>query len=322
MHYSREQVRGPWADRHRDDRKLNTLHYYLTEKVPDIHTGYKYPGCTQAELRELDHAHENANRFRGVFRPMSKAQAVARLKAWLKQPPSPDLQSAIDRLREAWNNKNWTPDVAMKCFCDLDRVYFKTSLAGKCRCRWVGSIDTLWKKLGSTDDFGVTVRETGVPVPMARILLNARWMFLAPIDELQCSRKQETFGTLVHEMIHGKFTCPRLFSYSNELTVTVYLYVMSGKWDDDGHDDDFVACAHALNRRTMKDFGRMVLWHERYEDECPRCHGLLRIGKYDDECSRCGKRVPHETDYWRHGTSRMSRLRETLRGYRTTHRGR
>ena len=48
-----------------DDRALHRKHYYLTEKVPDVNTGYKYPGCTQAELRELDHAHENAHRSRG-----------------------------------------------------------------------------------------------------------------------------------------------------------------------------------------------------------------------------------------------------------------
>ena len=140
------------------DRK----HYSLTKKIQDVKTGYRYPGCNQAELRELDHAHENAHRFRGTFRPISQAKATARLKVWLKQPPSPYLQSAIDRLRTAWNDKNWTPNFAIKCFYDLDRVYFKSSLA--------------------------------------RILLNAKLIFLAPIEH---TRKGETFGTFLHEMIHG-----------------------------------------------------------------------------------------------------------------------
>ena len=165
-----------------------------------------YPGCTQEELRSLDHAHEYAWHKVWIkrYRPIHIRQGAADLVAQLKKPPSESQLAAIERLNTEWNKDTWTPDLAMKSFADLDKVYFFGQLLGRVRLRWKGSTKQLEWELGSQYEgtFGATITEDRTAIPVSRIILNAERIFLLPIEHL--SRKRETFATLLHEMIHGK----------------------------------------------------------------------------------------------------------------------
>ena len=197
------------------DPRLNRQHYEATKIPPSIHEGTPYPGCTQEELRSLDHAHEP--RWHKVwekkFRYMDIRQAVADFVARLSEPPSESQLVAIKKLRSEWNKETWTPDLAIKSFADLDRVYFFGQLHRRVRLRWKGSTRELIRTLGHryNTTLGVTSPEPRTIVPCARIILNAELIFLGPIVEH--SRKRETFATLLHEMVHGKFKRLHKFGY-------------------------------------------------------------------------------------------------------------
>ncbi|MCJ1398308.1 hypothetical protein MMC11_001506 [Xylographa trunciseda] len=188
------------------DARLNRQHYEATRIPPSIHEGTPYPGCTQEELRSLDHAHERNWHKSWVksYRRMNIQRAVADFVAGLKRDPSESQLAAIERLKSEWNKETWTPDLAMKCFADLDRVYFFGQLLGRVRLRWKGSTEALRRELGPTYmyTYGVTMPEPRTVIPCARIILNAELIFLGPMADY--SRKQETFGTLLHEMVHGE----------------------------------------------------------------------------------------------------------------------
>ncbi|MCJ1473228.1 hypothetical protein MMC13_001879 [Lambiella insularis] len=183
-----------------DDPRLNRQHYEATKITPSVDIGMPYPGCTQNDLRELDH---HSHHWRSQWHPRPIRQATEELCAFLKKPPTKNVQAAIDRLNAAWNSEKWSPEIAMKCFHDLDKVYFGGFLKGKTKLRWKGSTQALYEVLGPTykGTFGVTCSakdSAGAPAPLAKIILNAQKIFLDPMAEW--SRKRATFGTLLHEM--------------------------------------------------------------------------------------------------------------------------
>ncbi|MCJ1379408.1 hypothetical protein MMC17_002509 [Xylographa soralifera] len=241
------------------DPRLNRQHYEATKIPPSIHEGAPYPGCTQEELRSLDHAHEPEwhKVWKKKFRCMDIRQAVADLVARLRSPPSESQLAAIKRLKSEWNKETWTPDLAIKCFADLDRAYFFGQLLGRVRLRWKGSSRELNRMLGPTykNTFGVTMREEArTIVPCARIILNAELIFLGSI--WRHSRKRETFATLLHEMVHA--------------FLTVYCGECHDKDEDmrglDGaHGRSFQTCAWELTRRTESDLGYAVDWNEKHD---------------------------------------------------------
>ena len=189
------------------DPKINRQHYEATKIPPSIHEGTPYPECTQEELRSLDHAHEPEwhKVWAKNFHRIDIRHAVANFVDRLRQPPSESQLAAIKRLKSEWNQKTWTPDLAIKCFADLDRVYFFGQLLGRVRLRWKGSTKELRRTLGPgyMNTLGVTCVEPRTIVPCARIILNAELIFLGPMRKY--SPKRETFATLLHEMLHGKF---------------------------------------------------------------------------------------------------------------------
>jgi hypothetical protein len=92
--------------------------------------------------------------------------------------------------------------VAMKSFFDLDTVYFGGLLREKCRLSWKGSEVGLGKGVGRHDHGATWADETG-DVPTVKIVLLAEMLLkiAVSIDDA----KRRTFGTLLHEMIHGRF---------------------------------------------------------------------------------------------------------------------
>jgi hypothetical protein len=113
--------------------------YFSTEARPFPYIGYRYPGCTNKMLRLLEHAHEIPHADAGSRRPICSNRATCELQTVLTQQPTVAQEECIARLRAAWTHGDWTPDVALKSFFDLDAVYFGGHLRGKCRLRWKGS---------------------------------------------------------------------------------------------------------------------------------------------------------------------------------------
>lgn len=185
--------------------------FEVTKITPDISIGYNYPGLKTEELQLLDHAHEIKHSVH-QWKPISADRAAAELEAMLSQPPSGKQKEAIKRLRDAWQTKEWTPDIAIKSFQDLDRAYFGRYLKQRCRLRWKGSTKALWRAMGSGHDntYGITLRDKAKPIPVERMILNAYLIFM---DARPGQRtRTTTFETLSHELIHGK-------AYASRLTV-------------------------------------------------------------------------------------------------------
>ena len=196
-----------------DDPVLNRQHYKASAITPSVDIGTYYPGCTQHELIELDHADEWANRFVGRWKPVSISRATHELEDWLSKPPTRHSAAAIDRLRTALHDREWTPDLPIKMFNDFDRAFFGRWLKGKCKLRWKGSTKALYKAMGSKyrGTYGVTICCPETAVPTCKIILNAEKIFLGPMPQRSSSRKEGTYGTLLHEMVHGDFPVSCVF---------------------------------------------------------------------------------------------------------------
>ena len=171
-------------------------------------TGTAYP-CTE---RDLD-ASGGKHRFADTHRDYAELRAIwfaepnTRPKVGIRQAaldifqhnasgriPSAKEEDAIERLCIMIDNAcqgHWGPDVAIKCFCDLDTVFFRGKLRGHVCVTWAGERDFMspacW---GQTAPLGHG---------KAIIQLNAGYMFLAhsPLHERPL---RQMLATLVHEM--------------------------------------------------------------------------------------------------------------------------
>ena len=290
-HYSTETMphRRPHRTLARDDPDLNRQHYEASAITPSVDIGTYYPGCTQHELIELDHADEWADRFVGRWKAVSMTRATQELEDWLSKPPTRHSAAAIDRLRTALHEREWTPDLPIKMFNDFDRAFFGRWLKGMCKLRWKGSTKALYKAIGPNyrGTFGVTISNLDTAVPISKIILNAEKIFLGPLPPRVSSRKRGTFGTLLHEMVHGKFLVlllrigggyctsgKRLMGY-----ILAYLTARCGYCHDvdedemgldGGHGRHFQRCIEALERRTRQDIGYVPHWNEKRDH---RGHG-------------------------------------------------
>lgn len=205
----------PWGG-HRHDIPEKYIRYYEATKItPAIDKGYSYPGLTQEELRLLDHAHETAHLIED-WTVISPDEAAAELEERLAKYPNEQGREVIKRLKNAWTTKDWTPDIAIKSFFDLDRLYFRGYLRKRARLRWKGSTTELWKAMGMKlrETLGITLRDDTDTVPVERMILNAR-LLLLETKPWQSARKQ-TFATLLHEMIHGSPPLTILTVFTND----------------------------------------------------------------------------------------------------------
>jgi hypothetical protein len=155
----------------------------------------------------LKHSHEIPHPDARHWKPISSDRAAWEFQTNLAKPPTNGQQEGILRLRAAWNSPDWSPDVAMKSFWDLNMVYFNGYLLGKCRIMWKSGKAAMINDLGFKDagySFGWTYHDRKIDIPTAKILLNAETCLKNAKSPDEA--KRETFGTLVHEMIHGKFS--------------------------------------------------------------------------------------------------------------------
>ncbi|MCJ1246006.1 hypothetical protein MMC30_003210 [Trapelia coarctata] len=240
--------------KHVDHRAKNQGCYEATKTPRSIEVGYSYPGCTAEELIELNHAHEIADRLVDKTKLIRVAEEIGELEHWLAKPPSDRAKVAIGNLRRVWteNDKKhpWSPDVAIKCWNDVDRSYFERRLEARVRLRWLGSTALPpgeYISEGFNGYYGCTWNELGMPVPIATISLNAELIFLkSNIDDSDESKRQ-TFTTLLHEAIHA-YVGTRC-GWMNE-------YMQTGSLN--GHGEHFDRLCRAINRRTMEDLGLEV----------------------------------------------------------------
>ena len=271
----------PHRDVAGDDPVLNRQHYEASAITPSVDIGTYYPGCTQHELIELDHADEWADRFVGRWKRVSMSKATQELEDWLSKPPTRHSAAAIDRLKTALHEREWTPDLPIKMFNDFDRAFFGRWLKGMCKLRWKGSTKALYDAIGPRYRcaFGATVSCPEAAVPISKIILNAEMIFLAPLSRRASSRKRGAFGTLLHEMVHGNFLVSCVLEVvitpaEQGLTVYIlaYLTARCGRANDvdedllgldGGHGRHFLRCIEALERRTRQDIGYVPHWNDK-----------------------------------------------------------
>lgn len=112
----------------------------------------------------------------------------------LERIPSAKEEDAIGRLCIMLDNAyqgHWGPDVAIKCFFDLDTVFFRGKLRGHVSVTWAGR-----SEFGTEECWGKTKH---LGHGKALIQLNARFIF--HIHGPSKKRPlQQTLATLMHEM--------------------------------------------------------------------------------------------------------------------------
>jgi len=233
---------------HRRLPKKNIRYIELSKITPNINIGYNYPGCTYEELRILDHAHEIAHPVQALRQVMSPDQAAVELEAILALAPNAKGRAALQRLKDAWKTPDWTPDIAIKSFNDLDRLYFGRSLKDRCRLRWKGSTRELWKDMGYNhgETLGITLRDKSRLVPVERIVLNAKLILLK--TRPGASVRKRAFETLIHEMVHA-YLGIRCARNIREVGMEDPMA------PDPMHGRQFMRCCRAISRRTMEDLG-------------------------------------------------------------------
>ncbi|KAL9045516.1 MAG: hypothetical protein Q9214_001449 [Letrouitia sp. 1 TL-2023] len=170
--------------------------YELALAPISIHTGYPYP-CRQEDLDSYSIKKKKITHFGDFLRdivfcwPSNIDDAVREIEAYLdpKRPPSAKEQSAMDRLYKALclEDGEWTPDVPIKAFRDLDTVFFQGRLCGNVKVGWVSG-----KELPS-DAIGTTVyRFNG----HSKIKLDADYHIFESWDPWK-----QMWQTLLHEMV-------------------------------------------------------------------------------------------------------------------------
>jgi hypothetical protein len=234
--------------------------YRSAEAKPSASVGYHYIGCTNEMLKILDHAHEIPHADAEHWRPISSHRAVCQFQFALAKPLSLAQQFRLVTLNAAWKDPNWSPDVAMKSFCDLDFIYFGGYLRSKCRLQWEWNVSK-----DHAAYYGWTKRDHVVDVPTTRIILNAEQCLKNAKSPEEA--KRQTFGTLLHEMIHGR-SLPLTeteASRANELIayniVRCYGHPRCDRQVD--HGPSFQNAAIALHLRIRDDIGFGVTWYNR-----------------------------------------------------------
>lgn len=155
-------------------------------------TGTTYP-CTASELKDA-----TTPSRRPARRPVSKHQASYSIQAHnaLGNHLSHEDYAAICRLENAtlgvFAGRYWSPDLIIKAFCDLDRVFFLGHLRGHVYVRWRSQRSFPQRiphrlTMGRTDYLGGG---------KAVIYLNADGIFA----DTAMSAFKEMWRTLLHEM--------------------------------------------------------------------------------------------------------------------------
>ena len=166
-------------------------------------SGSSYP-CTQSEIDFHHH---------GVFEKPNKGPFVTAIQAteevvrWndAKRAPPREELATIRKLaiavHDAEKNLLFGPDLAIKAFADLDRVFFGGRLRGHVAVRWVKMVDP----------DGRVGEAAHCKTGQCHIRLSAGEIFTRKWREIGKNPVAITFGTLLHEMCHAydMVRCPQ-----------------------------------------------------------------------------------------------------------------
>lgn len=168
----------------------------------------------KCEQREIDFHH------RGVFSTPNAGPFVTRMQAtqeilrWNdeKRAPPRDELELIRQLaivvHDAEKNSLFHPDIVVKAFADLDRVFFCGRLRGNVAVQWVEGIEDLHDDEPDGRTYGETKsNRTG----QCRIRLNATAILQQRWSKVGKNSVACMFGTLLHEMCHAYdfVRCPK-----------------------------------------------------------------------------------------------------------------
>ncbi|MCJ1455673.1 hypothetical protein MMC28_006029 [Mycoblastus sanguinarius] len=160
--------------------------------------GTPYP-CRQSDL---DDYRPSSHVFRPYAPYVSPDQACtdAVHQNTRKRKRSPKEQDAIDRLFGAVieAEKDWTPDLIIKMFADLDIVFFGGHLRGNVFVKWYKPKSYAKRAMDpQPHSWGCTL----FPTPgMAHICLNAKQIL---VDSIIKSPFRQMWSTMLHEMCHA-----------------------------------------------------------------------------------------------------------------------
>ncbi|MCJ1246008.1 hypothetical protein MMC30_003212 [Trapelia coarctata] len=192
-----------WRDEP-DDPKLNETRMIKAIHKIHTHVGYNYPGCTMDELNKLHAQQDLPYNLLMKWKLSNMDRATANLEEFLAKPPGQQESMVIARLKNAWNDTNWTPDVAIKCWNDINRAWFGEQMKDRVMVCWRESEKTFRHDSGPSYQhvLGFTTGGTYTgPPPTVLIQLNAKLIFCSPTPAHNGVR--QTFGTLLHECVHG-----------------------------------------------------------------------------------------------------------------------
>lgn len=198
---------------------------------------------TQAEL-DFHQASRFRSRSKGPF--VTRIQATTQLMCHndLKRQVPSEEQAAIDRLLDLIKNVEggweWGPDIAIKCFADLDLVFFGGKLRGNVRVKWISCAkSTRYRVLRVQESFGLTEHPRIFERGHCCIILNTDTLLN---DDRSLLWFRAMFSTLLHEMCHAyeHVMCPR------------HWLSIGG---EEAHGENFCARISAVHRRAGQILG-------------------------------------------------------------------
>ena len=181
----------------------------------------------------------------------------------LERIPAAEEEDAIDRLLTMLDNArqgSWSPDVAIKAFCDLDTVFFRGRLRGHVCVTWA-TLEA-FNQMPGPPIFSHTV---SLGQGKALIQLNAYYILFE--GRRNGARPiRQTFATLLHEMMKVFNVGPGKIVLTLTIDRHAYLMVQSPEngregWANSvagptkGHGKDFGTMLLAVNYRAMSVLG-------------------------------------------------------------------
>lgn len=171
--------------------------YHASLLSTNAQRGTPYP-CSQRDINATEQfSHHNERPF------VSASRASREIIEHNDQRRSPSSceQDAIRCLARALDEAEsgpWGPDLIIKCFCDLDIVFFGGVLRGNVRVGWGSAHELAMLEEALRDNYGITIH---TQPGRADIFLNARGIFSNPNAAVSLFRA--IFSTMLHEMCVG-----------------------------------------------------------------------------------------------------------------------
>ena len=280
-HKHREDHHGKHhADERREDKlKKFNQKLYETALLP-FHekSGSKYE-CKQSEI-DFHHQGVFAKPNKGPFvSAMQATQEVLRWNDEKRAPPREELdiiRNLTIAIHDAEKNLLFGPDLAIKAFADLDRVFFGGRLRGHVVVRWVDKLVSRKDEVLLGHAIFHQPGQCRIELSADKILLLRKWTKIGknPVAYM--------FGVLLHEMCHA-YACVR---NPHE------------RPPGDGHGEHFQTMIGVIHDRAIRILGTVAIFDwQTYKQQ----HFLP---KEDEKDRKGGPRVRHNDGENRGGSER------------------